>query len=313
MTLTQLEYVLAVNKYRHFGKAAASCFVTQPTLSMQIQKLEDELDIIIFDRSKSPILPTPEGEALIEQARVVIRENERIIEVIKEQKNKLEGDLRLAVIPTLAPYLIPLFANDFCKKYPQIRLVIEEYKTEDIITLLEEDSIDAGLLVTPLHKESINERILYYEPFYLFVDPEHPLGKKELIEQQDLDLQDIWLLNKGNCFRDQVLNICAEKRSTEGENLRFEGGNFETLKNMVLTCSGYTILPHIAVTQLPEEYRKLVRRFDLPVPTREISLVHGRNFVKKAILDILEKEIKAVVPDELKKLSNNEIEVVEIY
>lgn len=315
MTITQLKYVLAVNKYRHFGKAAAACFVTQPTLSMQLQKLEEELDVIIFDRSKNPILPTHEGEAIIKQAQIAVRENEKILDVVKNCKGKLAGDFRLAVIPTLAPYIIPLFAKNFVSKYPDVRLIIEEAKTEDIIKLLETDDIDAGILVTPLHDDTLIERVLYYEPFYLFVDPNNPLSKKKKVDQSDLNLKDIWLLNKGNCFRDQVLNICSDKKKYDesNDNLKFESGNFETLKNMVLKYSGYTLLPHLAVSQLTPSRTKLTREFCKPVPTREVSIVHSRSFLKEKIIDALEQEIIKAVPKELKTLKNRDVEVVEIF
>lgn len=315
MTITQLEYVLAVNKYRHFGKAAAACFVTQPTLSMQLQKLEDELEVIIFDRSKNPILPTQEGEAIIKQAKVVVRENKKIFDVVKDCKGKLAGNFRLAVIPTLAPYVIPLFAKNFASKYPDVKLIIEEAKTEDIVRLFETDDIDAGILVTPLHDDTVIERVLFYEPFYLFVGPGHSLSRKKKINQSDLDLKDIWLLNKGNCFRDQVLNICADSKEYDDakDNLKFESGNFETLKNMVLKYSGYTILPHIAVTQLTTSMSKLVRNFIRPVPTREVSLVYSRTFLKERIIEALEKEIIKALPKELKTLKGQEVEVVEIF
>ena len=252
MTLTQLEYILAVNKFRHFGKAARSCFVTQPTLSMQLHKLEDELGVVIFDRSKSPVLPTSEGERIINQARVVIREEKRLLDLVQQSKDELAGEFRLAVIPTLSTYILPLFLQVFVDKYPGLNLVIEESKTEEIVGLLAEDQMDAGLLVTPLNDDALIERALFYEPFYLFVAPEHPLAKRKKIREDDLDLKEIWLLNKGNCFRDQVLNICSERKEEQevGGSIRFESGNLETLKNMVLTSSGYTVLPHLAVSQL---------------------------------------------------------------
>ncbi len=315
MTITQLEYVLAVNKFRHFGKAAKHCHVTQPTLSMQLQKLEEELDIIVYDRSKNPIIPTREGEALIAQAKIVIKENRKILEVIQQEKMKLNGTFNLGVIPTLAPYIIPLFADHFSKKYPEIQLIIEECKTEDIISLLDEDELDGGLLVTPLHNDSLIERVLYYEPFYLFIDDMMPLAKKKKIRQADLSLKEIWMLNKGNCFRDQVLNICNDREQLNNlnDNLHFESGNFETLKNMVVRSSGYTILPHMAVGQLAPAQRKMVREFTNPVPTREVSLVYGRTFLKERIIDALEDVIISVVPKDLKTLKGRELEIVEIY
>jgi LysR family hydrogen peroxide-inducible transcriptional activator len=314
MTLTQLEYVLAVNKYRHFGKAAKACFVTQPTLSMQIQKLEDELEVILFDRSKSPILPTAEGELIIEQAKTVVREHKRIFDLVQRARDELAGDFRLAVIPTLSTYILPLFLRSFVESYPNVNLIIDECKTEEIVALLAADEIDVGLLVTPLHDPSLIERVLCYEPFYLFVAPDHALCKKKKIAQDDLRLPEIWLLNKGNCFRDQVLNICSEseEEAVVRENIRFASGNLETLKNMVLTSSGYTILPHLAVGQLPEQLRKLVREFRPPVPTREVSLVYGRRVLRQRMIDALEEEILRALPAELRAIDRRDVEIVEI-
>lgn len=315
MTLTQLEYVVAVDRYRHFSKAAKACFVTQPTLSMQLQKLEEELDVIIFDRSKNPIVPTIEGEAIINQAKVVLREQAKIGSIAKMGKESLLGDFKLGVIPTLSPYVLPLFVNNFANHYPKVNLVIEEYKTEDIIRLLEGDELDGGLLATPLGSDLIIERALFYEPFYLFVNPNHSILGKEKIHQDDLSLSEIWLLNKGNCFREQILNICTESdvRDAAADNLRFESGNLETLKNMVLASSGYTLVPHLAMKGLDERHMELIREFMEPIPTREISLVYSRIFQKERIIDALENEIVRVIPKELKCLKRDGLEVIDIY
>ena len=314
MTLTQLEYVLAVNRYRHFGNAAKACFVTQPTLSMQVQKLEDELGIILFDRSKSPILPTSEGELIIEQAKTVVREQKRIFDLVQRAKDELAGDFRLAVIPTLSTYILPLFLKSFVGKYPNVNLIIDECKTDEIVAQLAADEIDAGLLVTPLRDASLIERVLYYEPFYLFVAPDHPLARKKKISQDDLKLEEIWLLNKGNCFRDQVLSICSEGKDKDEirGNIRFESGNLETLKNMVLNSSGYTILPHLAVGQLSPETRKLIREFRPPVPTREVSIVYARRVLRERVIDALQEEILTALPGELRALDRRDMEVIEI-
>jgi len=314
MTLTQLEYILAVNKFRHFGKAARSCFVTQPTLSMQLQKLEDELGVVIFDRSKSPILATFEGERIIDQARIVIREEKRLLDLVQQSKDELAGEFRLAVIPTLSTYILPLFLQEFVNKHPKLNLIIEESKTEEIVGMLAEDEIDAGLLVTPLNDNSLIERVLFYEPFYLFVAPEHPLAKRKKVREDDLDLKEIWLLNKGNCFRDQILNICSESKNDEevGGNIRFESGNLETLKNMVLTSSGYTVLPHLAVSQLSTQRRRLIREFHPPVPTREVSLVYARSVLKERAIDALEETILERLPRALEAIDPRDVEVVEI-
>ena len=312
MTLTQLEYILAVDKLKHFGKAAESCFVTQPTLSMQIQKLEDELQVTIFDRSKTPIQTTVEGRQIVDQASVIIKEQKRLFSIIDESNEELRGEFKLAVIPTLTPFLIPLFIQNFVKKYPKVNLKLEEATTEDIIEMLKKDEIDAALLATPLNEGFIEERVLYYEPFYLFVHQKHPLAKKTKIKEDELDINDIWLLNKGNCFREQVLNICAQKHGgSRLENINFESGNFETLKNMVLKGFGYTILPHLAVQDLSAAHKKLVRPFKAPVPTREISLVMHKDCLKKKIVDALEEEIIGDIPDDLRGIKKKDLQVVE--
>ncbi len=312
MTLTQLAYVAAVHKYRHFGKAAKACYVTQPTLSMQLQKLEEELGGTIFDRSKSPIVPTQFGQAIIAQCKVVLQEQRKLSDIAKGRVSGLSGEFRLAVIPTLSTYVVPLFAQTFVKNYSHIHLVIEERKTEDIISLLEEDEIDVGILVTPLHRESLIEKPLFYEPFYLFVSPGHPLLKRRRVREEDLNIDEIWLLNKGNCFRDQVLRICSEKKpDKERDAIEFEGGTFETLKHMVLKSGGYTVLPHLAIGSLTKRERNLVREFSPPVPTREVSLVYRRSQLKKEMLEALERVLSDQVPQELKAFKKRDIEVVE--
>jgi LysR family hydrogen peroxide-inducible transcriptional activator len=313
MTITQLEYVLAVDKFRHFGKAAKACSVTQPTLSMQLQKAEDELGVILFDRSKNPILPTEEGERIIQQARSVIREYKKIFSIIDASKDEVRGDFRLGVIPTLTPYVVPLFAGAFVKKYPQVNLTIEEFKTEEIIELLGKDEIDAGLLATPLVGEHLIERVLFHEPFSVFASKNHPLLKKAKIKDNDLNTSDVWLLNEGHCFRQQVLNLCKlSKEKGHHDNLTFESGNLETLKNMVMNSSGYTLLPQLAVLNLSNEDKKHVREFQAPVPTREISLVHNRIFLKEKIITALEEAIVENLPDSLKSLKKKNIEIISI-
>lgn len=313
MTLTQLEYALAVNKFRHFGQAAKACHVTQPTLSMQLQKLEDELGVFLFDRSKSPVLPTAEGEAILKQAQIVIQESKKIYSIVDSAEEELTGEFRLSVIPTLSPYVLPLFLKKFGEQFPKVKLIIEENKTEDIIRLLGNDEIDAGLLVTPLHEDSLIERVLFYEPFQLFASSDHKLLKKNKVKEADLSEDDLWLLNEGHCFRDQVLNICSMNRSKKEEYLKFESGNLETLKNLVLKGDGYTLLPQLASMNLPSNQKKQLREFSKPIPTREISLVYSRSFLKERIINALEQVILASLPKNLKSLKTSEVEIVEIF
>ncbi|MGZ3788498.1 MAG: hydrogen peroxide-inducible genes activator [Bacteriovorax sp.] len=313
MTITQLEYILAVEKYRHFGKAAKACNVTQPTLSMQLQKAEEELGVVLFDRSKNPIMTTDEGGRIIEQARVVIREYKKIFSIIDALKDEVSGDFRLGVIPTLSPYVVPLFAGHFVNQYPHVNLTIEEFKTEEIIDLLNKDELDAGLLVTPLEGETFIERVLFHEPFSVFASKNHPLLKKPKVKDKDLNSSDVWLLNEGHCFRQQVLNLCKISKDTSNhENLKFESGNLETLKNMVLNSEGYTLLPELAVINLSNEDKKHVREFQVPVPTREVSLVHNRIFLKEKIISALEESIIENLPPSLSSLKKKNIEVVSI-
>lgn len=313
MTITQIEYILAVDKFRHFGKAAKASAVTQPTLSMQLQKAEEELGVVIFDRSKNPILPTDEGRQIIEQARSVLREYKKIFAIIDANKKEVRGEFRLGVIPTLSPYLIPLFAGYFVEHYSDVKLTIEEFKTEEIIELLSRDEIDAGLLVTPIEGENFIERVLFHEPFSVFASDNHPLLKKTKIRDKDLDVSDVWLLNEGHCFRQQVLNLCKVSRDQSiHDKLKFESGNLETLKNMVLSSHGYTLLPQLAVHNLSKDELTHVREFHAPIPTREVSLVHNRIFLKEKIITALEEAIVASIPESLISLKRKNIEVIRI-
>jgi LysR family hydrogen peroxide-inducible transcriptional activator len=313
-TLTQLEYLIAVDNERHFGKAAQACYVSQPSLSTQIQKLEDELNVVIFDRSKKPILPTEAGKEIIEQARVVIREHKKLKTIADIKAIEPKGDFELAVIPTLASYVIPLFIGEFGEKYPGVNLGIHEYKTEDIIRLLHNDELDAGLLVTPLEDESLIERHLYYEPFYCYLNENHPLQKKDLITESDLDCGDLWLLSEGHCFRNQMLKICSmDDKKGVLPNVRFEGGNLETLVKLVNTNSGFTMLPQLAVDGLSKaDVKTHIKKFKNPVPTREVSLVYNRTFLKETIINALEECILRNLPKQIKSLKRQNVSVVDI-
>jgi len=301
VTLTQLEYVLAINQYRHFAKAAKACHVAQPTLSLQLQKLEMSLDVIIFDRSKNPIIPTKTGEALIKQASVVLKEARLFEKIAKEKKDELSGPFKLSVIPTLAPYVIPLFLEKFSEKYPKVEVHISENETKEIIELLENDKIDAGLLVTPLGKDSFIERVLFYEPFYLYTSTSHPYYKLQKVKEQNIKDPNLWVLQDGHCFRNQVLNICQISKLQKDTNKRihFESGSLETIKKLVNYGSGYTLLPYLSTLDISEQRKGQLKEFLSPVPTREVSLVHSRTFLKEPIIDALEKDIINFLPKEI--------------
>ena len=314
ITITQLEYLVTVNRERHFGRAAKRCFVAQPSLSAQLKKLEDELGVVIFDRSKKPIEPTELGIEIIEQAKVVLEEHNKLQELASTGRFKPRGNFHLAVIPTLAPYLIPRFVSHFAKLYPEVNLRISEMKTENIIESLLQSEIDAGLLVTPLNHNKIKEQVLFYEPFYIYVAPDHDLSKESLISERELNPNEIWLLEEGHCFRNQALRVCAMSgRGASLANVEFKSGNFETLKKMVQNNSGYTLLPELALEGLTAaEQDTFIRKFSTPVPTREISLITGPSFLKKTILNALHQSIINNVPDKLLQLNKAEIQVIDL-
>jgi LysR family hydrogen peroxide-inducible transcriptional activator len=300
MTLVQLEYIIAVDTWRHFAAAAAKCFVTQPTLSMQIQKLEEELGVRLFDRSKVPVVPTVEGVEIIQQARVVLKEAERLGEIVRERKGEMVGELRLGILPTLAPYLLPLFLNSFLQQYPSIRLRITELTTEAIVERLKKNLLDAGLLATPLHEPGILEQPLFYEEFAVYVSPVEPAYKKRYVLADDIDARHLWLLEEGHCMRSQIMHLCELRTRVQGEkNVHYEAGSIETLKKMVEMYNGITILPELALADLTAHQQKMVRHFKAPVPVREISLVTHRNFVKQRILEALRQAILHSVPQDM--------------
>lgn len=296
MTLVQMEYLVAVDRLRNFQKAADACFVTQPTLSQQIQKAEHLLGVMIFDRSKQPIEPTPVGKAILNQIRQVLRESEKIKMMIQEEQSQVVGDLRLGIIPTLAPFLLPRFIRKFSEKYPAIRLYIEEKTTEDIVSLLREDKLDLGLLVSPLHFDDIIEQPLFLEELFIYASPGHAHLKTQKVQERTLAPNDVYLLSEGHCFRDQVLNLCRAKGSKVKRGINFESGSLQTLKRLVDETSGYTILPRLAVDDmLSKAERERLRPFTEPVPSREVSLVSHKGFIKTKMAESLATEIQSSV------------------
>ncbi|MCP4443423.1 MAG: hydrogen peroxide-inducible genes activator [Aureispira sp.] len=304
-TLTQLEYIVAVDTYRHFGSAAQKCFVTQPTLSMQIKKAEEELGTILFDRSKQPVIPTDVGVEVVKQARVVLREKERLHQVLADFQNNVSGQLRIGIIPTLAPYLLPLFVGDFVRSHPKIVLQVKELTTEQITIALQNDLLDVGILVTPLYEEQINEQPLFYEEIKLYVHPQHSFYEKSNISLDELVGQDLWLLSQGHCFRNQMINLCAINRNEKSALLPFEyeGGSLEALKRLVDREGGFTLVPELATHNLNGSVRSVAS----PSPLREISLVSVRNFAKTKALTLLSEQILQAVPKHMHTKNRGQI------
>lgn len=313
-TLTQLEYIVAVDRWRHFAKAAKACHVTQPTLSMQIAKAEDELGVIIFDRQKQPILATEAGLAVIEQAKTIIREVKKLEDVSRKQHGSVSGSYRLGIIPTLAPYVLPLFVAEFAKHYPAVNLQIEEMKTSLIIEALFDDGIDGAMLATPLHESTLIEEVLFYEPFYLYVHPGHLLAKREKVREEDLHENEIWLLEDGHCLRNQIVRFCdIQHHGSVLNNVSFAAGNLETLRYLTKQVGGCTLLPHLFVQTLPAlEKRDLIKSFKGSIPTREVSFVYRREVLKRDITQALITDIKHAVPKDLRDTTRKSMDVLAI-
>jgi LysR family transcriptional regulator, hydrogen peroxide-inducible genes activator len=302
MTITQLEYILAVEKHRNFVQAADSCCVTQPTLSMQIQKLEDELGIKIFDRSRQPVVTTQIGLDIIEQARLTLAEFHKIKDTVQAGKHEVSGEIRLGIIPTLAPYLLPLFLMDYLQDYPTIELKIKELTTDRIIHGLKNDDLDLGLLATPLQQPHLIEVPIFYEELVLYVSKENAIFKKKYAISEDIDPRELWLLEEGHCLRSQIENLCELKRKSIGKNqFEYQAGSLETLRKMVERNQGLTILPELATIDFDEERLNLIRKFVSPAPVREISLVSHKNFAKIGILNTLKKSILSALPQKIKE------------
>jgi LysR family transcriptional regulator, hydrogen peroxide-inducible genes activator len=306
MTLTQLEYLTALDTHRHFVLASEKCFVTQPTLSMQIQKLEEELGIKIFDRTKQPVIPTEIGASVIAQARVILREASLIKEIIDEKKDSLSGELRIGIIPTLAPYLLPPLFQKIQEKYPQVNLVVRETITEEVIYELKNNRLDCGIVVTPLKDAAINEQVLFYEELFVYVSRKNVLYDKKYVLAREIDPNQLWLLEEGHCFRSQVLNLC-ELRKNSNLHFQYETGNIETLKRMVDKSDGITILPELAVMEFTAPQLRFVKKLKAPSPAREVSLVTHRNHLKTKLIKTLKEEILSIVPRQMQKLHNKKV------
>jgi LysR family hydrogen peroxide-inducible transcriptional activator len=296
MNIQQLEYVVALYTHRHYVTAATHCHVTQPTLSMQISSLEKELGVLLFDRKKSPLEPTPAGLKVVEHARQVLSGIQSLRDSVRDEKTTLSGEFRLGIIPTLAQYIVPLFLIEFVTKYPKTNLLIEELQTDQIVLRLRQGQLDLGLLVTPLEDETIREMPIFSEPFLVYVSREHPLYRQEKVRPGQLEDGDLWLLNQGHCFRSQVLSICnRHDQSCARRGFAYESGSIETLKKLVDLHYGYTLVPELSVAG-EAGVNPMVKRFVDPEPVREVSLVAHHSFPKEALLHTLREEILEKIP-----------------
>ncbi len=295
MTITQLKYVLAVAEHKNFTLAAEKCFVTQPTLSMQIQKIEEELNILIFDRSKKPIQLTDIGLKIVTQAKNIVNEADRIQDIVEQQKGFIGGEFRLGIIPTIMPTLLPMFLNNFIKKYPKVKLIIEECNTDEIIIKLNNGKLDAAIAATPLLEDKIKEIVLYYEPFMAYIPENHINYGKEEIEVVDLNIDEILLLQDGHCFRDGILNLCKNVSPNEVNHFQLQSGSFETLIKLADEGLGITLLPYLHTLDLKEKDKLKLKHFVEPKPAREVSLIYPKSELKIQIIDALRGTIAGVI------------------
>jgi LysR family hydrogen peroxide-inducible transcriptional activator len=296
MNLQQLEYIVAVDKHRHFQRAADECCVTQATLSMMIKKLEEELEVILFDRSKQPVVPTETGKGIIKQAKLILKETAYLKQLANDTKAEVKGKIRIGIIPTLAPYLLPLFLYNLLKNNPQLKVKVSELNTDQIIEQLEKDHLDVGILATPINIEGLKEYPLFYEKLVVFVSDKETTLKKKFILPEEIDVNRLWLLEEGHCLRSQMMNLCElRKKNSDFSNLEYEAGSIESLLKIVEMNNGITVVPELAVINFSEKQKQQIREFKAPVPVREISLVTYRHFVKTKLLEVLAEEIKTGV------------------
>ena len=305
MTIVQLEYIVAVNAYKSFSIAASHCFVTQPTLSMQVQKLEEELGVQIFDRSKNPIVTTDIGEKLLQQAGFILLERDKFQLIIENEKNEFAGVLKIGIIPTISSFLLPFFLKSFLNNYPKVDVVIDELTTAEIISNLHKSVLDIGILALPIHDPGIAVEFLFSEPFVGFIPKNHRLFRKEKLDVADLNVEDLLLLKEGHCLREQTLRVCktsGKELNAKHQKVLFEFGNLDTLVKLVQQNFGMTLLPYLSTKYMNDEKQlRLVREFNPPVPIREIGLVHNKIFIRKHLVNALKKEILNSIPRELLK------------
>jgi LysR family hydrogen peroxide-inducible transcriptional activator len=295
MTITQLYYVLAVAEHQNFTKAAEKCFVTQPTLSMQIQKLEDQLDIQIFDRSKKPIELTEVGRKIVSQAKNIVNEADRIQDIVDQQKGFIGGEFRLGIIPTIMPTLLPMFLKTFINRHPKVILKIEELTTEEIIQRINDGNLDAAIAATPLQHDNIKERVLYFEPFVAYVPEHHKMHNIEKIVASELEIEDILLLEDGHCFRDGVINLCKTFKQHQEDQFQLESGSIETLIKLSNEGLGMTMLPYLHTLDLQGNSKNNLRHFEDPPPAREVSLIYHKSELKIQIIEAIQSVISGII------------------
>ena len=305
MTLQQMEYIVAVYRLRHFAKAAEHCGVTQPTLSAMIQKLEQELGVKLFERSSQQVVPTAIGRLVVEQAWRVISRARKIKDIVEEERNALSGVFRIGILPTIAPYLLPRFFTQLMEEYPDIDFRVSEMKTADCKKALARGEIDVAIIVSLGEIEGMEQDSLYFEQFIAYVSESDSLFQSKSIRSADLPGHFLWLLDEGHCFRDQLVKFCNIKSACDSK-LTYSLGSIETFMRMVEAGQGITFIPELALDQLTESQKRLVRPFAIPIPTREVVLLTTKTFVRKGIKQMMINEIRDSVPQRMLKMNNTD-------
>jgi LysR family hydrogen peroxide-inducible transcriptional activator len=296
MTLQQMEYIVAVDKYRHFVKASEACNVTQSTLSSMIQKLEQELDVQIFDRNAHPVCPTVSGKQIIKQAKVLLFNAAQLKEMVLSEREQEIGEVKMGIIPTVAPYILPKFFKCLHSNHPNVKVRVSEARTSVLVERLEKAELDMLLLATPLNNPELLEVPIYYEKFVAYISPSEPLFEKKEIETHHIPLDHLWVLQEGHCLRNQVMNICGHK---SGYSAIYEAGSIDTLVKIVDENGGFTIVPELHVELLRPEQQTRIRKIVNPEPVREISLVVRRDYVRERLLNIIADCIRHIIPEHM--------------
>ncbi|HAA17012.1 MAG TPA: DNA-binding transcriptional regulator OxyR [Cytophagales bacterium] len=308
MTITQLEYLVALHNQGNFVQAADQCNVTQPALTTQIKNLEEELGVLLFDRSRKPMVITEAGTAVVDQAYRVLQEVRRLRDIADSFQGSLKGTLRIGIIPTLAPYLLPLFIRQFQAKYPSIELVFVEDLSHNLLQKLKLGQVDACLIATPVQTKGTMAFPLFYERFFFYLHPHHKLLEKDYVNESDVKDEVFWILKEGNCFRNQVIAICELDQSNSlNSAFRYEGSSLDTLVRLVETQQGLTVLPELAIRNLPISKKPQIKAYKDEDVVREISLVVSRSYLKKPLLDQFMEEIVTYLPHHMTELNGHKV------
>jgi LysR family hydrogen peroxide-inducible transcriptional activator len=297
MNIAQLEYLKELHRCGSFSVAAEKLGITQPALSLQIQKLEEELDFKLLNRTKRPFQFTDEGQLFYEKSLDVLAQIEQLKQISIELGEEIQGNLTVGIISTLAPYLIPFFIHQLNREYPALQIEISELKTEEIISELKVGNLDCGIISTPVSAKNLSIVPLFYERFYAYVSEQHPLFSVETIKIKDIDEVDVWYLSEGNCFQNQINSVCRiNQQKQKGQNLVYHSNSIESLRRIVENKSGITFIPELATINIPTEQEELIKEFEGKQPIREISLITTKRLVKERQVEVLQKIIQQNIP-----------------